>query len=305
MKFYFSLQFKMLNRQFSDFGLLPILGYLLSIIAFVGLSYLLFYATEFAPYIYILIAITILSKLSNTRRNDFLKGCFSTLEYRQVRIMENLMVVIPFILFLIYKNQLLSAGAILFISGIIAFVSVKNRFNHTIYTPFYKYPFEFIVGFRNTFFVLIFTYFITFMAITVGNFNLGFFSILLVFFICMTFYSAPEKEYYVWIFSSNANTFLLSKIKTAMLFSTLLSLPIIICMSIFFPSKIGIILIFQCAGYLYLSTMILAKYSDFPGKMNFSQAFIFGLGCIFPPFLLLTIPLFYSQSLHSLNKILK
>jgi len=305
MKFYFSLQFKMFNRQLSDFGLLPIIGYLLSVIAFIGLSYILFYATEYASYLYILIAIGIISKLSDPSRNDFLKNSFSLKKYFQLRLLENLIVVIPFILFMIYKAQYLNAGAILISSGLIAFIDINNKFSYTIPTPFFRYPFEFIVGFRNTFFIFIGNYFLTFMAITVGNFNLGFFSILLVFIICMTFYSNPEREYYVWIFSIDPNKFLYRKIKTAILFSTLLTFPILLSMSFFFPEKIGIMLIFQCIGYFYLSTIILAKYSDFPNKMNFTQVILFALGCVFPPFLLFLIPLFYSQSVYSLNKILK
>ena len=305
MKFYFTLQFKMLNRQLSDFGLLPIIGYLLSILVFTGLSYILFHATEFASYIYILIAIGLVSKLSETRRNDFLKSYFSKKRYLQLRLLENLIVGIPFILFLICRNQFLSAVTILVTSGLIAFIDINNKFSFTIPTPFFRYPFEFVVGFRNTFFIFIGIYFLTFMAITVGNFNLGFFSILAVFIICMTFYSNPEREYYVWIFSINPNMFLFRKVKTAIIFSTLLTFPILLSMSFFFPEKIWIMLIFQCIGYFYLSTIILAKYSDFPNNMNFTQVILFALGCVFPPFLLILIPMFYSQSVYSLNKILK
>ena len=305
MKFYFSLQFKMLNRQLSDFGILPIIGYFLSLIAFIGLSYLLFYATEFASYIYILIAFGFISKLSDPHRNSFLKNCFSKKKYFQIRLLENLIIGIPFILFMFFRTQYLSAGVILIISGLIAFIDINSKYNYTIPTPFFRYPFEFIVGFRNTFFIFIGNYFLTFMAVTVGNFNLGFFSILVVFIICMTFYSTPEREYYVWIFSSNPKKFLYRKIMTAIIFSSLLTLPILISLSIFFPDKIGIILIFQCIGYILLSTIILAKYSDFPNKINFSQSLLLALGCAFPPFLLLLIPMFYSQSVYSLNKILK
>jgi len=305
MNFYFSLQFRMHNRRMKDFGLNPIIGYFFSIISYIGLSCLLFYMTKYAPYIYILITIGIISKLNSANRNDFLKVCFSTKKYFQLRMIENMILTFPFVLFLIYKSEYLCALILPILSELIALVNIDNKLNFTIPTPFFKYPFEFTVGFRNTFFVFAFVYFLTFMAIYVGNFNLGFFTILVVFITCMSFYSKPERAYYVWIFSLNPKSFLFRKIMIALLFSTILSLPILLSMSIFFPDKIWILLIFQGIGYIYLTTVILAKYADFPEEINFSQGVLFFLGLVFPPFILVIIPLFYSQSVYSLNKILK
>ena len=52
MKYYFTLQYKMLNRHLKAFGLPPIIGYILAIIFFIGGSVYLFYKTEYAAYIY-------------------------------------------------------------------------------------------------------------------------------------------------------------------------------------------------------------------------------------------------------------
>ncbi|MBK7030860.1 MAG: hypothetical protein IPH45_17355 [Bacteroidales bacterium] len=57
-----------------------------------------------------------------------------------------------------------------------SFTTHNSRWNFTIPTPFSKHPFEFAVGFRKTFLAWLFAYFLTIMAISVGNFNLGVFS---------------------------------------------------------------------------------------------------------------------------------
>jgi hypothetical protein len=55
MKEYFILQFKMLNRQLTELGIEPVIGYLFGLFAFIGISIKLFEKTQFAEYIYIYI----------------------------------------------------------------------------------------------------------------------------------------------------------------------------------------------------------------------------------------------------------
>lgn len=66
----------MTNRRFKDTGLEPLLAYLILIAGFAGLSIYLFRKTDFAEYIFLLSALSLISKLSETRRNEFLKFCF-------------------------------------------------------------------------------------------------------------------------------------------------------------------------------------------------------------------------------------
>ena len=63
----------MLNRKMIDFGLPLLIGYTLLPFVFVLLSNYLFEKTEFANYAYVLFAISLISKLSEPKRNDFLK----------------------------------------------------------------------------------------------------------------------------------------------------------------------------------------------------------------------------------------
>jgi hypothetical protein len=305
IRFYFSLQYRMLNRQLTDFGLHPLAGYLLLVLSFTGLSFYLFLKTEFAVYVYFFLAIGFIYVLSESGRNSFLKSCFKTIDYYTIRIIENSLLALPFAAFLLFKSEFLPTLVLMIASGVLVIFNFRNTFNFTIPTPFSKKPFEFIVGFRNAFYAFILAYFLAFMAVTAVNFNLGIFALLVQLFICFTFYTNPESEFYVWIFSTSPAGFLAHKIKVALLYSTLLCLPVVAVLCIFFPENIAAILGFQSLGYLYLVTVILAKYAAFPNKMNLPQALVIAFSISFPPLLIGVIPYFFIQSVKSLKEILE
>ncbi|MFB1041191.1 MAG: ABC transporter permease, partial [Polaribacter sp.] len=176
--------------------------------------------------------------------------------------------------------------------------------NVTIPTPFSKKPFEFTVGFRKTFYVFPIAYFLTYISVSVGNFNLGVFSMLLIGITCFSYHSKTENEYFVWNYNLSSKEFLLKKIKTCLTYFSVLSLPIIITLGISFFNQIDILIVFIFLSYAYLTAIIFAKYSSFPNEINMSQVILIGLSFIFPPILLIFIPLFYSQSIKKLNTIL-
>ena len=294
----------MTNRRLKDFGLEPTFGYLLILASFIGLSLFLFYKTEFAQYIYILISLTITSKLSEIGRNDFLKFCFNDRNYKLVRITENLASSMPFLLFLIYKQIFIGSIILVVISLILGLSSFKTRLNFTIPTPFYKKPFEFTVGFRNTFFIFPIAYILTLIAISVDNFNLGIFSLVLVFLVTLGFYTKPENEYFVWSFALTPKQFIIDKIKTALLFTSLLSLPIILTLCVFYYENMDALIAFYSIGCVFLITIISAKYAAYPDEMNLPEIIIIAISISFPPLLLVFAPFFYIKATNKLQRYL-
>lgn len=304
MREYFILQFKMLNRQLTEWGIEPVIGYAVGLFAFIGISMNLFEKTQFAEYIYIALALSSILKLNEVNRNNFLKLCYSKTEYVKVRIIENLVVSILFITFLLFQEKYWSATLLFITACLLSLIDLKSKSNFTLPTPFYKYPFEFTVGFRSNYFIYFFAYFLTFMSIWVNNFNLGIFSLILTLLSCLNYYTNTENEFYVWIFSLTPKEFIRYKLMNIIQYSTILGLPIIISLSIFFYTKIDLILGFQCLGYVFIFTTMLAKYSVFPEKLNIRYGIVFALTLWLPPLLLLLIPYLYLQSTKKLNKII-
>lgn len=302
---YFQLQFKILNRQLIDFGLALLIAYIVIPSVFVLLSSYLFSKTAFAGYVYILIAWSFISKLNEKARNDFLKSIFDKKKYFKLRIIENLIFATPFILFAIYKQEILIALILITSPLFLVVFNFNTRLNFTVPTPFGKKPFEFTVGFRNTFFVFPFAYLLAFIAVKVSNFNLGIFAILVIGLICCSYYSKIENEYYVWNFSLSPKEFLLKKIKIALFNYTLLVIPAITLLSIFFFDQVDFIIGSVLLCYAYLVMVIYAKYVSFPNDKNLTHGIIVVSTFIFPPIILIVIPFFYFQSIKRLNTILE
>lgn len=295
----------MINRWFKDAGLNPILAYVVLMFVFLGLSVYLFQKTEIAEYIYLLFAFTLIGRLSETGRNEFVKICFGSAQMKKIRLIENLMCSIPFLSFLLYKQLFISAALLLIMISILAIVNFRTSLNFTIWTPFSKRPFEFSTGFRNTFYLFFITYALTIIAVSVENFNLGAFALLLVFATTLSYYTKPENEFYVWTYNINPRQFLFRKIKTAILYSSLIALPIVMMLTFFFDQNMGLILLFVLVGWLFLIAIIVVKYSAYPDEMNIPQVVLLAICVWFPPVLLILIPYLFRKSENRLSSLLK
>ncbi|MBK8442865.1 MAG: ABC transporter permease [Sphingobacteriales bacterium] len=304
MKDYFNLQYVMTNRKIKETGLNPLLGYLLGLTAFVLLSEYIFHKTEFAKYLVILTCLSLQIKLSEKNRTDFLLSTFGDKSKMKIRVLENFIICIPFVSFLLYKSLLFEASILFLCSIILALFSFHSNFNLTIPTPFSKKPFEFSTGFRKTFFIFPIAYALTVIAIIVDNLNLGIFAFLLVFLTSLSYYHKPEQEYYVWVHAETPKAFLKNKVLNASKNTTLLVIPIIISLLVFYPSKFELILTFFLIGILFLWTVILAKYSAYPDEMSIPEGAIIAFSLYFPPLLLAIIPFFYSKSINKLKYLL-
>jgi hypothetical protein len=304
MKEYFKLQFRMLNRQLVELGIEPFLAYIISPILFYFGTISLFKEVDFAEYIYFFTAVFLILKLSETNRNSFLKQCFSKLEYFQLRIVENSIISLPFLGFLLFYDQFSIALLLLLLTILVPILHFEIKSNFTIKTPFYKFPFEFTVGFRNTFYVFLGAYFLTYKAISSGNLNLGIFALLLSLVVCLSFYLKPENKFFVWIFALTPKEFIAYKLRIILIYTTLICLPITISLSVFFHDKALIIIGIQFLGCFYLYTGMLAKYFSFPDEISIKQGIVFCFLIWLPPLLIIILPYLYFQSIKKLNKIL-
>lgn len=305
IKAYFLLQFHLLKRQLIDFGIHLIVSIVLLPAVFVGASLLLFSKTEHAGSIYVLIALSFCTSLSEKKRNDFLKFNFSKSNYRRIRYIENFILVAPFILILVIKSEFLHCIVLFVLSVASANIHIRRKDSLVIPTPFSRRPFEFAVGFRYTYILLLLDYFFALMSVLSGNFNLGAFALMVVFLLSLTYYLKPENDYFVWSFSIKSPRFIFAKIKIAVLHSSILSAPVFLMLAISFEQSLQTLLVVQLLGYASIVVIILAKYAAYPNQINLPQYVILALGLYLPPALLLIIPFLYIQAVKRLNEILE
>jgi hypothetical protein len=302
---YFRLQLRRSHRRFTDFGFNALAGYVLIAAAFVFLSVSLFIKTEFAQYLYVLVALSLMGNLSEIKRIDFLKTTFKNADWRKIRIIENTLIVAPFVAFLLFQHLITSAVVLVLFAFLLSVNHFEIRSGRALPTPFSKKPFEFSVGFRKTILLLPVIYGVAVAAIFLNNFNLGVFALLAVYMVTMSYYSKPENEYYVWSHTLSAKRFLVQKIKTSLIHSTLLSLPVMAVLVIFFPDQIHYMMLALLAGLAFQACMVLIKYSAYPNEISVSQGVIVALCIYFPPLIAAAIPYFFYQAIQRLNAYLK
>ena len=305
IKEYFKLQHRLINRHLREKWLPPAVSYPLFATAFWGFSLYLFHKTDFAEYIYVLAYLFSISQLSGKRRNDFLKICFKYKDYKGIRVLENLAAALPFIAVLLYKLCFISAAIVFVLGAVLSNVSAPEKFSIVIPTPFSKRPYEFLVGFRNSFYIIAIAYILTIIAVRVDNFALGAFSLLLVLLIAASYSAQPENSYYVWQFAMSPAHFLFYKIKTSLWYSFLLCYPVFLILSVFYFRRAGVLLVVFIFGFAFLSTVILAKYSTYPAEIGLETGLILCFCLIFPVLMLIAIPYFFQKSRKKLSVILK
>jgi hypothetical protein len=305
LKYYFKLQYWRIKRDLTGFGINPYAGLLLYLCSFIVVSILIFKKISLAPYVYPFIALLWIYSFGDEIRNQALQLIFPRKKYHKIRLVENLAGAFPFVCVLVIKNQSIQALLLLVFSGIL---SSSNSVNHSgirIPSPFSKYPYEFTIGFRRLWFVILAVYIIGFISVYYQNFNLGMSCLLGIFLICLSFYSHLDPVFYVWIHAQSPENFLKRKIRTALIYSFWLSLMTLIPMCVFFTAWIDKIMIVWAIGLLYMIPGLLAVYVNYPMSMTLSHRFQFYFGIVFPPLFLLVVPNFYFQAINRLKPFLK
>ena len=305
MNYYFKLQFLRLQRTLSALGINVYLGILLSLVIFIAFSKYLFLKLAFQEYIYCLIALITIFSLSEKTRNEKIKLIFSKKHYHQIRLIENFFLSLPFAIYLVYEGKYLISLMLLAIGVMLCLVQANWLRTIKVPTPFRRWPFEFVRGFRTAFPLLLFLYAICIIACNVNNFNLGLFCFGATFLVAMSFNLKPEKIYFVWIYKMNAKEFLLHKLWNAFICMTILSLPFLITLLICFSDHLLPIALLQLVGLVFLASAIFAKYAAYPNEINVAQGFLYALSLWFPPMLLIVIPIFYLKSRKQLKLILE
>jgi hypothetical protein len=288
----------------SGFGIHPLLGVFLSVLIFVGSSVALYSATVYANWVFLGVAILTVLKISGSQRIELLKTLFQTGDYYKIRLIENSVVSLPFIVFLTIQNSLEFAAGVAVSAVLLAMVGRKSSLNFVIPTPFKRMPFEYVVGFRGAIVMFFVAGFILYKAIEYSNFNLGLFALGVVALVSISFYFKPEDEFFVWVHSSISQDFLRKKIIIGILGYLMLTLPFMVALGSFFSTKLLFIIGLGVVGMLFLIAVILAKYAAFPNEISLPQAVFIGVCVWFPPLLFIVIPYFYVQSNKKLNFLL-
>ena len=304
IRYYYSLGVTRMTRWFNHLGVHPFLGFISLLFLCLVFIFYIFSGSSYSVIISGFLTVLFLLKAGQTERCQLLKTIFSNRQYIVLRAIENLVIIFPLSLYLALNGFFIYLSALVSLSILMILVSKSINIQFVLPTPFGNSPFEFLIGIRKSLWIIVLMFIILYKSIEVGNSNLGLFVLGSLFFLSMSFYLKPEDSYYVWIYNKNPKEFIKDKLKIGFLHSSILTLPIAFIMSVFFPSDWSIILIVQMIGYLFLISIILAKYSVFPKEMNLPQGIMYALSLWFPPMLFVLIPIFYKKAKIKLKRYL-
>lgn len=304
IKYYFKIQFRRVERTLRDLGIIPWLGVLIGLTLFIGVSILLFSRIEtYASYVYVFFAVNILLSFSSPKGKEFLKLSLSKSDIFKINTIQNLLIVTPFISFMAIYLEFFGVISLLVLSILTAKIEFKQSISISFKTPFSNSPFEFSRGFRKNFWVYLISYALTVIGISVGNMNLGIFSILLLGLVCGHFYSYSEPDFFVWNYNEGAKKMLFSKLKLGVVQLTFSLAPILIGLILFFPNGIGYILLAFAILVLFLFTNLLLKYAHFPRSIEVIQMVMLPIALIFFPLMLLMIPFYFHKAEEQLKSL--
>ncbi|VTR44677.1 hypothetical protein [Sphingobacterium thalpophilum] len=297
---YLKLQYRLLSRHIKDTGLPVVAAFLLLL----ALGYAVYHALAqypiFGCYAIVLGNFQMLFLLTEKNRNDFLKNTFRKVDFHKIRLWENSLLILPSLIILLLHDQWWYVCLIAILSIVFAFLSFRT-FGRSIPTPFTKQPFEFIIGFRRSYLLLLVLYVLASIGFYVANPNLVLFCVACIALTCICYYQLPEPIFYLWNDHHTAKGFLMRKLGRGVLHCLILTIPLLLIFVLFFPAdwfNAGIVL----AGILLLLPFaITLKYVAFPREINFPEVFVLILCFSFYPLILALLPFYYIKAISNLK----
>lgn len=302
---YYKLRVKLIGRALKETGISPLFALVIATLLFWFFLKNPLIDFKYVNYIYLLVPLFLVSKNAYyTEKNKFLRKICSTKEYQFIHLSENILISLPFIVFLIYKGKLYMAAGSALVLILISFLKIHFKTRFVLPTPFGKHPFEFTMGFRKNILFFLFSFMLAILAVYFDNQNLGLFSLLLTFFVASFFYLNPENPFFLWQSNSTGKAFLHEKIKIASYYGVLLSSPIFIILSLFFFDELFKIILIEVVGIGIVNVGLLSKYMVYPQKINLTEALNIALSIIFPPIILFFLPFLYYEAKKNLNTLI-
>ncbi|MGH2622987.1 MAG: hypothetical protein ACRDE7_04910 [Sphingobacterium sp.] len=301
LNFYLKIQFLRTKRTIAQAGIPPLFVIPGLVILIFAAYYLLIQYPFWGACIISLFSIQVLFNLSAYERNNFLKTIYNTKDYYILRAVENLTISATSIILLIITTHYWFALLIALLCMLFLFTTTFKYWKTKIPTPFTRKPFEFIQGFRRTWFLIFTLYLLGGIGILYGNQNLGLFCIVCLSICCSFYYQEPENIYLFWNNNRKPLSFLLYKIKRGIVQLSLVLSPLILLFLIFSPFDYFKVLLVWLLVSIFIPAIICLKYAVYPRKINLTEGILLSLCISFYPLILALIPYYISKAIKNLK----
>jgi hypothetical protein len=304
MRFYFKLQYKRFYRNAKDNNSSLLIAALITLILVSLLSSLIIQRFEYGSEIVAIIPLGLVTMLNSKKHLYFLNLHFQKMEILKIRWIENLIICVPFGIILSAHLEFYFALILIAGGSLLAITPPFPGESKVIPTPFYKKPFEFIIGFRKNWAVLIGLYTVATIGLMVDNYNLALVTLFLCLLSFMRYFSEEEPQEWIWVYNKSASAFLKTKIIQSLLQSLILASPILLSLLILHPPNWPITLAALAFGLLIVILSLLVKYAFYPDVNSIVGGIYIAMSLLVPPIVLISIPYFYGIAKKNQNELL-
>ena len=283
----------------------PVVAIVMAVSFFVGASWLVMEQMDGGEWIMASLAAVLAFSLNTASKQELLLSIFNHRKYYQIRWIENMVGLLPFLLVLLSYQAYWFGLMLVPLATLMIFLPARSKVSLVIPTPFGRIPFEPIVGFRRWFIAIGLIYFVFVMGIRSENFNLAVVALPLLALLTMAFYYEPEEEQIVWNYRLGYKSFIRRKLVNSLVTYFLLSSAAVILLLVFHLDSLLVVLVVWFVGMVYLQLLILTKYTVYPNEIGISQAIYLAIALWLPVSLFYFFPAFNKQARTQLKGLLE
>jgi hypothetical protein len=302
--YYLNLEWKLINRKLVKVGFNLTVFWLVVPALFFLIALNLVQKGSISAWV-LLAGFSLLFQVPRSKtHHDFLNTNIGKLNISTIRITRNLLISIPLVVLFIVFNKWLELLTLLVLAVSFSWIKTPQLNYFALPTPYKKYPFEFIIGFRRYFWIWTILVPMVYVSRTYQNDALAIFAFAVILLIQLQFFYTQEPTWYIWNEAKTPSEFLFHKIRIGLICGLISNTIPAILLSIFLPQSAAIIAS-MCALSLILGVFaILCKYAFVPSQLPTLQGFIFAFNLIFPPLLLFSIPYLFKKAELNLKNFL-
>lgn len=293
---YIQLRLKQFVRFYSFNGMHPLLGIPLTALVHVVLSALLYDKAPYADWIYAAVAMGTVTELQNDKTNNVLRQMLTKQLFFKVKLLENVMILLPFIIIMAYYQSWLPLLSVLLLIIPYSYSSKKlpKPQIRSLATPYKGYAYEGNFAFRAMFVAYIIYVGLLVVGSLVQNPYVLFIPFFILLYCLQAAYGELESPIYIWTYRMSAGKFLRQKLYTLLRNYIITFLPFLLLGVVIYNEEWQMFLFSFCIGLLSIIGSLFIKYHFYPSRIivQISQVVFFGItiaGIGVPQMLLLSI----------------
>ncbi|RYD57876.1 MAG: hypothetical protein EOP56_06270 [Sphingobacteriales bacterium] len=313
--YYLSLRLKQFLRFYRFSDIHPLIGIPVTLILFAFGSALLFEKVPMPEWLYLIATLGAVMELQGEKTNAYLRQMLSQVNFFKAKLGENLLILLPFIGIMVWKHAWIQIALTIALVVPYSWFSVKmpKPKLKAMRTPFAPYAFEHNMVFRSVSMMYVGYVLLLITGVVVQNFYVFLAPFFLLLFFTIVTYGLPEEPYYIWVYRTGANKFLLRKLKTLVINYLITFSLFALLGAVFYTSQLPMIALSFAVGLLCMIGCLFIKYHFYPSAIviQISQMLFFALtvSCLASPLMLPAVVLFlifsYFRARRNLKYILK